>query len=171
MAPCSLISTVDRHPTCSARLPRPSGSTLVRQCPDFAMAFQASVYASTLHPFSSTGLHLPSSSTVVLSLSSFTGLPDLASVPRAISSALALKTSGITLTLCILSFAWVSTSVSQNPGSILVLPSIISAMGLHLGSCLALSVVLAFINSSTALSLIVLPQCLRLSLLGPLELH
>lgn len=101
LAPCSLVSTVDRHPTGSTRFvpPAPPWSDVT------LVSSQASSYASALHPFGFTGLPLPSGSTVCPSSPQHHMVfqaPGFSSVPQAVSSALALWTCVATLCLWLL---------------------------------------------------------------------
>lgn len=64
--PRSLSSTMGHHPLGSARLPHPTGSTLVHCRYSLASDVWVSGYASTLHPAGYAGFLLPSGSTIVL---------------------------------------------------------------------------------------------------------
>lgn len=86
----SLVPCLHRQPTGSTGLPHSSGFAFVRRHPGFTMGLHASGCTSTLYPFSSTGLCLP---TFVLRRSGSIA------IPCAISSSLALWTCSVTLAI------------------------------------------------------------------------
>lgn len=106
----SIRSTVLRHPSCSAGLPSPLSSTLVRRHPLCTTDFRASGYASFLHPF-----------TPVTSRSSLPlhRAPISASVPWACRSALALLSVGVTLGLRLLGLSDTSQGRAFQEGGLL----------------------------------------------------
>lgn len=86
LAPHSLCSTVVHHPLGPAGLPYHSDSTFFSYHPGCATDVQSSTYASSLHPFGSNGLFLPSSSTVYLAPSFSTSVPQACCSTSALQS-------------------------------------------------------------------------------------
>lgn len=119
LAPCSLVSTVDCHPTGCTRFPRPSCFTLVRFRPG------RPGLTTALHPFGFTGLPLPSGSTVVLSRPSFTWSSKPLASPRSHKLSALPWPSGPAVPHCVfgssaqpqVSISHCSTSVASSLGS------------------------------------------------------